>query len=74
MDLPKSIGLPDIFLSMEIYNYYGKSKTIKLPIKVHTILVFLYKSRLIGARSVQNKTSVRYFSVQILRLVKLVRS
>ena len=39
MDLPKSIGLPDIFHGMETYNYYGKSKTIKLPIKVHTISI-----------------------------------
>ena len=39
MDFPEFIGLPEIFNSMEIYNNYGKLKSILLPIKVHRIFI-----------------------------------
>ena len=34
--LPESMDLPDIFYSMKTYNYYGKSKSILLSIKIQT--------------------------------------
>ena len=35
--LTESMDLPDIFHCMKIYNYYGQSKSILLPIQVHII-------------------------------------
>ena len=34
---PESIDFPDNSPTMEVYNYYGKLKSIPLPIKVHAI-------------------------------------
>lgn len=35
--LPESMDFPDLFHSIELYNYYEKSKSVLFSVKVHTI-------------------------------------